>query len=407
VRDLSSVVITGLGAVHPVGCGRQALAAALRVGAARWTTLEGDPGLHRPGGSRLAALAGDADLTPWLSPLAARRMSRPSRLAVAAAKMALEDATPEGGAPPDVSRAAVVVSNAHGPASLIEGILDQVHEEGPLGVSPALFTESVANAPAAQVAITCRIGGPNVTIVQREAGSLLALTQAAAEIARGRAERAVVVAVDELTPLLHGVLDRFRALSPEPPRPFARRRRGFVPAEAAVALVLERDTAAAGRGARPLARMRCGFSGFDPRAARNDWPREAGLLARLLSRRLTEAGVPVDSIGGIVSGASGAVAGDRLEAEVLRRVWGEALDDLPLFAPKGVLGETGGAVPAGAVLALGGVPFAATPGFDEPDPALGVTPHDGRELPPPRRVLATGLAAGGGAAWAVLDAEGL
>ena len=104
----------------------------------------------------------------------------------------------------------------------------------------------------------------------------------------------------------------------------------------------------------------------------------------------------------MVSGASGSVAGDRLEAFVL----GALFADLPLpkvLAPKGVTGEYGGGFLASVVLAAQRLPFGPTAGFDEADPALDVVPHGGGPLPPGGLLLALSLAAGGAAAWVVLE----
>ncbi len=416
--DLSTVVVTGLGTVSAAGCGRRQLEAALRDSTAHWTPVDrsgGERNTVPEGGerntARLAGLTSGLDLSAWLSPAAARRMSQPSKLAVAAATMALEDAGRSG--EPDAEaqsldrNTAVVVSNAHGPTSLIEGILGQYFRQGPLAVSPALFTESVANAPAAQVAIACRAGGSNNTVIQREAGPLIALAHGAAEIALGRAARAVVLAVDELTPLLHSVLDRFNALAGCGPdgrelaRPFDLRRDGYMAAEGAAALVLEHETAARERGAAILARIRSCASAFDPCASRNGYCDRPEILARALSRYLERSGLAPGDIDAVVSGASGAFAGDRLEARVLKAVWGRRPLP-PILVPKAVVGEHGGALLAGLVLAAEGAAFGPTPGFSEIDPVLEVVPHDGAPLAP-GRVLATGLATGGAAAWAILE----
>ena len=404
--DLSTVAVTGLGTVSAAGCGRLRLAAALRDSATHWTPVDRSAGYHRRSGSRLAGLTSGLDLSPWLSPNAARRMSPPSKLAVAAAEMALQDAGAPACEDSEVATA-VVVSNAHGPTSLLEGILDRYHRLGPLAVLPALFTESVANAPAAQVAIACRAHGSNNTVIQREAGPLIALAHGAAEVALGRAERALVLAVDELTPLLHSLLDRFGALTRrdagdlETARPFDRRRDGYMAAEGAAAVVLELETAARARAARCLGRLRSGASAFDPRASRNGYSDRPGLLARALERFLERSELEPGDLDAIVSGASGGFAGDRLEARVLKAVWGDRPLP-PILVPKAVLGEHGGALLAGLVLAAAGAAFGPTPGFSEIDPALGVTPYDGAPLAP-RRLLATGLASGGGAAWAILE----
>ena len=407
--DLSAVVVTGIGTVSAAGCGRRCLEAAFRDSAVHWTTIDRSAGFHSPAGARLAGLTAGLDLSPWLSPLAARRMSPPSRLAVAAASMALEDAgrASEADTEAPAPSTAVVVSNAHGPTSLIEGILDRYYGRGPLAVLPVQFTESVANAPAAQVAICCRAEGSNNTVIQREAGPLIALAHGAAEIALGRVERALVLAVDELTPLLHAVLDRFGALArrgadgSEVARPFDRRRNGYLAAEGAAAVVLEHEPAARARGARIRGRIRAGASAFDPRASRNGYSDRPDVLARALERFLRRSGLRPEDVDAIVSGASGAYAGDRLEARVLKAVWGERPLP-PILAPKAVVGEHGGALLAGLALAAEGAAFGPTPGFSAPDPALRVVPHDGSPLAP-GRLLASGLASGGAAAWALME----
>ncbi len=406
--DLRAVVVTGLGTVDAAGCGRQSIAATLRDSTTRWQPVDRSAGYHTSEGSRLAGLTRGLDLSPWLPRAAARRMSLPSKLAVAATNLALEDAARDvaslAGAPPT----AVAVATAHGPTSLIEGILRQNLDKGPLAVSPALFTESVANAPTAPIAIACGAVGPNVTVPQREAGALIALTQGAGEIALGRAGCALVVAVDELHPMLHAVLVRFGALaSPdvegaEQARPFDRRRDGFMAGEGACTLILEPRAMALERGAPIVARLRAGGSAFDPRAPRTGWSDRPELLAAGLSRFLSQASVQPTEIGCVVSGACGSVAGDRLEAQVLRQAWGSAPLP-PILTPKAVTGEHAGGLFAAAVLALEGAAFGPTPGFAEIDPELGVAPHDGTLFTRPSKLLISSLAVGGAAAWVLLE----
>ncbi len=411
------IAITGLGTVNAAGCGRNATAAALAEGTRRWSEVDRSEGFHQPAGARLAGLTAGHDLSPWVQGGAARRMSLPSKLAVAAAKMALAEAGIEPGEEIGDRPAAMVFSNPFGPSSFTERILAQIEGTGPLTVSPALFTESVANAPAAQVAIACRALGANITVTQREAGGAIALRRAAAEVERGRAGYVLVVTVDEVTPLLHAVLDRYRALArtrdrrardrrardrqprdgEETARPFDRRRDGFLLAEGATALVVESAETAARRGARILAHWRGGASAFDPTAPATGWGRRPAAFATVLQRLLEGAG----GVDAVVCGANGSRAGDALEAALIKSVWGS--QPLPaLLAPKAVLGEFGGAQGAAAVLALDGAPFAPTPGFAEVDRSLGVTPWGGG-TPAPSKVLISCLATGGAGAWAVLE----
>jgi 3-oxoacyl-(acyl-carrier-protein) synthase len=399
-----SVVITGLGTVDASGCGRDSIAEALRTSTPRLTEVERPAGYHRHERSHQAALVDAGKLRQWLSPVAARRMSAPSRFAVAAAKIALEDASLS----PEDSATAVVLATTYGAAAVTEKLLIQALMEGPEMVSPALFTESVANAPAAQVALACKAQGANITIVQREAGALIAVARGAAEIAAGRARRALAGTVQEVNPLLHSILDRMRVLAPpqadgsEVARPFDRRRNGTIIGEGGTVLVLEEEAAARRRGARVLARITFSTNAFDPEAPRSGWSTECRPLASALRSQLDRAGITPAGIDRIVSWASGTRRGDRLEAGVLRALWDEQPLP-PILAAKGVTGDHGGGLLSAAVLAAEGAPFGATAGFAEPDPELGVVPHDGRALEPPHRILVSALAVGGAAAWMVLE----
>jgi len=248
-----AAVITGVGAVTAAGCGTARLAGVLATSQVIRTEVDRSAGYHRAGSARTAVTARHVDTSEWLSPLAGRRMSVGSRYAVSAARMAVESAAVE----PDIlSRASITTGTAYGAAEVTEKLLRQIFLDGPEAASPALFTESVANAPAAQVAISMGVKGPNVTITQRQASPLLALAEGAAMVTTGRTPVGLVGAVDELNPLLHSVLDRFGALARpdqdgcEVARPFDVHRRGFLAGDGAAFLVLEDRTAARRRGAR-------------------------------------------------------------------------------------------------------------------------------------------------------------
>lgn len=417
-------MVTGLGTVGAYGCGREALAAGLAAARPRLAEVDRSEGFHRPGGPRLAALLGPvaAALAAWVPPGEARRMSPPSRLSVACTRMALEDAgLPRAGTGDPA--AAVAVATAYGPSSFTEGLVRQIFLENPQAASPFLFTESVANAAAAQIAIALAARGAVLTLCQREAGALIALGRAAVEVAAGRAPLAVAGTVEEMTPLLHSVLSRYGALAEpareqgdetkeiketeEAARPFDRRRSGFLAGEGATVLALEPAAAARARGARVLARILAWGSAFDPTAPPFGWGRGEEAVAAALRRGLERAGIAIGDIGAVVSGASGSRDGDRLEGLALCRLFegaGAALP--PILAPKGVTGEYGGGFLGAAVLAAAGAPFGPTAGFAEPDPELGIVPHGGGALSGARPILVTCCAAGGAVAWVVLEPPG-
>ena len=403
---MTAVVVTGVGVVLASGAGKESLAAALAAGTPRLTEIDVKQGYHAPGTARWAALAQHVDVTPWLPASRGRRLSWPSRYAVAAAEMAIADAgidRQELGAAP----AAVAIATAFGTARYAETLVRDILMQGPEAASPALFSESVANAPAAQVALAAEARGTNAAVTQREAGPLQAVLLAAREVRLGRSRFALAGCSEEINPLVHALLGRFDALAVpsaegEVARPLDRRRSGMLAAEGSIVLLLEREDDARSRGARVLARLAGGARAFDPTASSYGWGTGGEALAERLAGELERQGIDVASIDRVVSSASGAVAGDRLEADVLRRLFGERVP--PLLAPKGVTGEYGGGHLAAAVLAAGGGCAWPTAGFGEADAEFGVVPHDGAPLPPARRVLASALAAGGAAAWLVLDA---
>ncbi len=399
-------VISGLGVVAASGAGWPALAHALAEGTPLGREIGRAPGYHRRRSARLAALVGELDTARWIPAAAARRMSPPSRMAVSAARLALADAGVDPAASFDDT--GLVVATSFGPAFFTEKLLATIFDEGPEAASPALFTESVASAAASQVAINLRARGPSLTVTQREAGPLVALHEGLRMLRHGRARRVLVGAVEEMTPLLHAILDRFRALArpdargEEQARPFDSERDGFLAGEGSTFVLLERHDDAAARGARWHCRVTASVSAFDPSAPPHDWGDDAESLAASLRRGLERAAVPLAEVDRVVSGASGSVRGDALEARTLCAAWaGGALP--PIHAPKAVVGEYGGAALAAAVLVAGGATPGPTPGFRASDPKLGIVPHDGGPLPPPRRVLTSALAAGGAAAWAVLE----
>ncbi|MCB9378341.1 MAG: beta-ketoacyl synthase chain length factor [Holophagales bacterium] len=400
------VVVTGVGAVGAQGVGVEAIVEALASGGAPAVEVDRSAGYHRGHGARTARLAAGLDLSALVPPRQARRMSPPARYAAAAAKLALDRAGLDD--PTAHARTAVVVGTAFGPSSVTEQLLRQILRLGPDQASPAAFTESVASAAASQVALLWKARGPSLAITQREASDLLALGEGARLLEHGRADRVLVLVVEEMIPLLHAVLDRFRALAlpeaggREVARPFERGRSGVIAAEGGAALLLERRDAVEARGARPLARVAARVAAFDPTAPAHDWGEGADRLAATLAAGLGRQGVGLGSIDRIVSGASGSRRGDALEARTLAALYADR-DLPPVHAPKGALGEYGGGFLAAAVEIAAGATAGNADALHAPDTDLPLEPRAERAPSPPRRTLVTALATSGAGAWAVLD----
>jgi len=397
----TEIVVTGLGVVHAAGVGAGPLRDVLAAGRSPTSPVEPFAGLRSRRASR-AALVGPLPPHEQLPMLVARRMSRLSRFAVLAAYDGLADAGLDAGAEPDPDRA-VVVATAFGPSSFTQRLLDQMLDGGPQAASPSLFPECVASAPAAQIGICCKAAGAALTLCSGEAGSIAAVGRACDVVRSGRATHVLAGSVEEMTPLLHAVLDRFGALARGDPRPLAARRDGCLAAEGAAVTVIERAEDARRRGARVRARVVAWGSAHDATAGPARWGSRPDVLGRALARSLARADLHPGSIDRIVCGASGSVAGDRVEAALVREAWRRA--PLPrVLAPKGATGEYGGGFLAAAVLAARDLDVGPCPGCDEPDDGLGVAPWRGGRLDTPQRVLVTAAAAGGSAAWLVLEA---
>ena len=404
-----AVVITGLGLVGPFGLGSEALRDALEEGLPLTRPVDRSQGYHRRDSARTAGLVDQSLLTEWLDPKVSRRMSLPSKLAVAAGRMALHGAGFERGALKG-RNAAVTLGTAFGPTAFSVRILEQVRKSGPESVSPFLFMESVANVHAGQVALDHGLVGPNATLTQREAGALLAVAQTKAYLDAGAVDLGLAGGTEEIATMAHAVLDRFGALARggsgegEIPRPFDRRRDGFIASEGAVIAVLETAVGARERGACIQAVVRGCVRASDPTATAQNWGCDASGLARSLGDGLARAGIALESIDRVVSGASGARRGDMVEAGVLRELFGRDLP--PILVPKAVTGEYGAGLLGAGLLAVSDAGRWPCGGFETVDPECGLRPHDGRALPPARRVLVSALSAGGSACWLVLDAPG-
>lgn len=400
-----SVVVTGLGCVGSFGVGLEALRAALSGSLATVQRVEPPGDLPRRVDRPLPAhIVDNLSITKWLSPIEARRMSRPSRFATVAALEALDDAGAPRGSEVDPKLGAVVATT-FGPVETTQRLLDQYLEHGPEFMSPAVFSECVANAPAAHVSLLTRAGGTNLTVIQREAGPVAAVATAADLLTQGRAERCLAGAAEEMSPLLIGLLDGFGAVSPDRSRPFDRRRDGYVPAEGASILSLETEALACRRGSEPRCRVVGAGAAFDPTSGSATVGREPARIGSAVRDRMTARGIEPATVDLIVSGASGSRSIDAWEALCLRAIWPGG--DLPdITAPKGATGEYAGFQLVVAALMAQGDPVPVTVGFEERDPDLGIVPtaaSPSRQSAPGRRVLVTGTSAGGQFAWLVLE----
>jgi 3-oxoacyl-[acyl-carrier-protein] synthase II len=340
------VVITGLGAITPLGDGVDALWQGLLAGVSAVRRLDGGFGRAGP---TLAAVVEDVPVERVLPAKEVPHHDRFIHLALVAMAEALQSARLE----PAHAAGEVLVyfgTALGGVESLAAAAAAQSHGAR---VGPRLLPKVIPNMAAAAVAQHYGLTGPNLTFTTACAASAHALGEAFLALRHGRGQVALVGGAETLfTPVVMDSLDSARALSrrfDDPAtacRPFSEGRDGMVMGEGAAALVLETAEHAALRGALPLARV-VGY-GNCADAYHPVHPHPEGRGAEEAMRRaLADAGLSPEAVDYINAHGTATVAGDEAECLAVRRLFP---NPPPMSSVKGATGHLMGA--AGAVEAV-------------------------------------------------------
>ena len=402
------IVVTGLGAVCPLGTGAASVWRAFVAGESGIRALTPDDDRLAPG----------VDVTPvapvrragWVrgfrprdhvrSPQL-RRMDWCSRMAVASIRQAFEDAALLPLDDATSTRTALVVGSCYGNQRETAVYLQRVFASGPAAGQPLLFPNLVLNAAAGYAAIELDVRGPNVCVAEHEASGEAALATALDLLESGACDVACIAGVDEIGAVQLDALSDLRLLHPDAaPEPEGRRRRpgrkgAILPGEGAAALVLERASHAAARGVAAYARLACARIGAlaEDRSPYGFPHDAAAAAARLLD--LADAGDP--EIDGVVGCANGLALRDALDTAVLDRL--RAGGRPVAYAPfRRLVGDWGTAGALGAVLgclALDAGDLPRVPG----DADAAAT----QSVRSPKRLLIIGAARGGVLVPVVLD----
>jgi 3-oxoacyl-[acyl-carrier-protein] synthase II len=349
---MDEIVVTGIGIISACGIGREAFwqnCLAGRTGIAPIRSF--DTSGYR---SHLGAEARDFNPKDFMPPLKYRRLSRVSRLAVAASIEALKDAALEI-TPSSAPAIGVIVGTGYGSTSQTDDFFLGMLREGPEGANPSLFPDTVPNAPASQVSIYHGIKGPNITFSHNEVSGEQAMAYARRLLPEGRAESLLVGSVDEISTALFHSYAAVHALSPqgrdeEGMRPFDRRRNGRVLGEGAATLVLEKKRRAQERGAKVYGSLAaCASTGGPVKIARYEAGGEQ--MVRAMENTLQAAGVSPGQVDYICAAANSTPDLDRVEALAIRKVFGQARS-IPVSSLQGHIGHFcgSGTLRAGALL---------------------------------------------------------
>jgi 3-oxoacyl-[acyl-carrier-protein] synthase II len=382
------VVITGIGAITPIGSGAEGLWEGVRRGepAGQRITRFDPAGLR----SQVAAEIPTFDPTEYVSAKRARRLDLFSQLSVAVSAQALADADLAGDSR-ELRRAAVYLGSALGGVPPSEGEHARFVDGGLRAVSPMLALSVFGGAGATNVAMEFGMRGPAMGNANSCASGATAIGEAFHLVRSGSADVALAGGVEApIAPLTIGAFALIRATTTrnEDPRsasrPFDRDRDGFLMAEGGAMLVLEELGHAERRGVRPYAELN-GYGATND-AYHMTAPLPSGEEAALaMTLAMREAGRSPDEIGYINAHATATPLGDPAEARAVRRALGAAADRTPVSGTKGLHGHSLGASGAieAAITALsldrGWLP--PTANLEGPDPAcdLAHVPAGGRE----------------------------
>lgn len=409
---MTRAVITGVGAVTPLGIGVDAFWNGLIAGQSGIRTIQ-----HFDASNldvRIAGEVPDFQPTDFIDAKMVRRMDRFAQFAIAASRQAVENArldiTDE-----NRERIGIMINTGGGGIPTIANEVGVMEHKGPRRVSSLLIPLFAPNMASCQVAIALGIHGPTVTSVAACAAGIQAFVDAVYMIERGDADVVITGGTEAgIIPVAIAGLSNMRALSrrnddpPSASRPFDGNRDGFVFSEGSAVVVLESEEHAARRGANAIAYTHGGAYTSDAYHITAPDPEGRG-ATRAMQGALHRAGLDPADIDYVAAHATSTTIGDIAETKAIKNALGNDAYNVAISANKSMLGHLLGA--AGAVSSLacilairdGVVP--PTINLHNPDPQcdLDYVPNTFRKMEV-KAALANGFGFGGQNACAAFTA---
>ena len=369
------IVVTGMGAVTPLGMGVEATWEGLRSGRSGISKIS-----HFDASDFSSQIAGEVDgfdPADWLEPREVRHTDRFTQFAVAAAKMAVDDAGLDFERI-DRDRVGVLIGSGIGGTATWEEQHRILMAKGPGRVSPFFIPMIILDMASGRVAMVFGVRGPNLGLATACATSAHAIGEASEIVKRGDAEAMIAGGSEAaVSPLAVAGFCSMRALSrrnDEPERasrPFDRDRDGFVMAEGAGVVVLEELEHAKRRGAQIHGEV-IGY-GTSGDAYHITQPSPDGYgMALAMESALRDAKISPDDVDYINAHGTATPTGDPAETLALKKVFGDRARSIPCSSTKSITGHLLGA--AGAVeliaclLSIRDGVIAPTINLDTPDP---------------------------------------
>ena len=372
------VVITGLGAITPIGTGKGAFWDALmkgRNGIGRITHF--DPTDYT---AQIAGEVKDFDPTAYIDKKESKRMDRYAQFAVAAAKLAIEDAKLDLDAE-DHDRIGTYIGTGIGGIRTMHVSYQKLFEKGPSRISPFFIPMMIANLAAGQVAITFKLHGPSSCIVTACASGTNSIGDAFRLIQQGEAD--VMLAGGTEAAVSEAAVAGFAAMkalcsdhNDDPAhasRPFDKNRSGFVMGEGAGLLVLESLEHAKARSAHIYAEL-VGY-GTNSDAYHVTSPAPGGAYqAKCMKLALDDAGLAPAEVDYVNAHGTSTHLNDEGETLAIKKIWGEAAKDVSVSSIKSMtghlLGAAGGIEAVATALAVEKDMLPPTMNYETPDEGL-------------------------------------
>lgn len=383
------VVITGLGAVTPLGNSAEVLWKACVAGCSGVGRIQAfDPSEYT---TQIAAEVKNFDPTQFMEKKDARRMDRFVHFAIAAARMALDDSGLQI-TPDNAERVGTYIGSGIGGLSIIEEQHSTLMEKGPSRISPFLIPGIICGMGAGMAAIALGAKGPSSCVTTACAVGNNNIGDAFCVIQRGDADAMITGGAEAgITPLGIAGFCAARTMStrndaPErASRPFENGRDGFVMGEGSGVLILESLESALARGACIYGEMVGYGATTDAYHITSPAPEHEG-AARSMRMALAQAGLKPEDVSYINAHGTSTELNDKNETVAIKNVFGDHAYKLPVSSTKSMTGHCIGA--AGAVEAVicamairdGIVP--PTINYETPDPScdLDYVPNEARKV---------------------------
>jgi nodulation protein E len=382
VSDVNRVVVTGLGAVTPLGQTVPAYWDALKRGTSGMgpITLTSTPEELT---QKVVAEIKNFEPLEHFEERELSTLDRVSQIAVVAAREAIADAAITIDMPLSLRTACIIGSGVGGMMTL-DDTYRRVYLEKKKRVFPLSIPRLMINAPASQISMHCGLRGPAYVIASACASATHAIGAAFHMVRSGAVDCAVTGGSEAC--ISFGTMrgwEAMRVMAPEVCRPFSIGREGMMIGEGAAVLLLEPLERAQARGAKIL----CEIVGFGMSADAADLTApDVGGMARAMQGALDDAGMTASDIQYVNAHGTGTAANDEAETKALHQVFGNHAKSLAVSSTKSMIGHALGAAGAlemvATVMAVRDGIAPPTIGYLGPDPAcdLDYVPNEARAM---------------------------